>query len=423
MAQATPIALIDCNNFYVSCERVFNPKLEGVPVIVLSNNDGCAIARSNEAKALGIKMGEPAFTLRPLIEKHGIRVFSSNYVLYGDMSRRVTDTLSPFSPEIERYSIDEIFLDFGGFPHKDLWAYGQEMRDQVKRCTGIPTCVGIGPTKTLAKLANAVAKKNPAFGGVCDVTAEPVRDAVLRAFDVADIWGIGRATTRKLDGIGIRTAAQLRDLDAKQARQIGTVVFERTVMELRGLPCLALEEMEPQRKGIACTRSFGHAVTTLDEVLEAVATWTTRAGEKLRNHGLVAGKLTAFYHTSHHRPEPQYHAARTTRLYPMTADTPALIAAASRCARAAWRPGYRYVKAGVLLDDLCAAEDAPRTLFEAPSTRAAAGMAAMDELNARFGRGTVFVAATGIERSWKLRAEHHSPCYTTRLAEVPVVRA
>lgn len=423
MGQQTPIALIDCNNFYVSCERVFNPKLEGVPVIVLSNNDGCAIARSNEAKALGIKMGEPAFKLRPLIDKHRIRVFSSNYVLYGDMSRRVQEALGQFSPEVECYSIDETFLDFGGFPHVDLWAYGQEMRETVRRWTGIPTCVGIGPTKTLAKLANAVAKKNPTFGGVCDVMAEPVRAAVLRAFDVSDVWGIGRATTAKLAGMGITTAAQLRDLNPKQARQMGTVVLERTIMELRGLPCLALEEVEPQRKGIACTRSFGRVVTSKTEMLEAVSSHASRAGEKLRQHGLVAGKLTAFFHTSPHREDPQHHASRVTRLFPMSSDTPTLIAAASRCVEAAWRDGFRYVKAGVLLDDLCAIEDAPRSLFDQPTEREAKCMETMDQLNARFGCGTVFLAAIGIEKSWKLRAEHHSPRYTTRLAEVPVVRA
>jgi len=422
-ARATPIALIDCNNFYVSCERVFDPKLEGVPVLVLSNNDGCAIARSNEVKALGVRMGEPAFKLRPLIARHGIRVFSSNYVLYGDMSRRVYEALHQFSPEIECYSIDETFLDFGGFPHRDLWAHGQAMRDTVRRWTGIPTCVGIGPSKTLAKLANAVAKKNPTFGGVCDLMASPVRDAVLRAFDVADVWGIGRATAAKLAALGVTTAAGLRDLDPKQARQFGTVVLERTIHELRGVACLELEDVEPQRKGIACTRSFGRVVLDRREVLEAVAAHATRAGEKLRRHGLVAGKLTAFFHTSPHRDEPQYYGARSTRLLPMTADTRVLIAAASRCVEAAWRSGLRYVKAGVLLDDLCAAEDAPRTLFDPPSPRAAAGMAAMDQLNARFGRGTVFPAAVGVEQGWKQRAAFHSPCYTTRLAELPVVRA
>lgn len=423
MPSSPPIALVDCNNFYVSCERVFDPRLEGVPVLVLSNNDGCAVARSNEVKALGIRMGEPAFTLRPLIEKHRIRVFSSNYVLYGDMSRRVYDVLHGFSPEIEGYSIDESFLGLGGFGGRDLVAHAQDMRARVRQWTGIPTCVGIGPTKTLAKLANHAAKKRPGFEGVCDFTDEGTRNQVMCEVAVEEVWGIGRQTTLKLAKLGITTVAQLRDLDPKQARQMGTVVLERTIMELRGVPCLALEDVVPQRKGIACTRSFGRVVTELDELLEAISSHATRAGDKLRGHGLVAGKLAAFFHTSPHRDDPQYHGSRTTRLHPMTADTPALIAAASRCVRAAWRAGYRLVKCGVILDDLCAVENAPRCLFQVPSPKAATCMAAMDGLNARFGRGTVFMAAVGTARGWKLRAEHHSPCYTTRLAEVPTVRA
>lgn len=307
------------------------------------------------------------------------------------------------------------------------------MRQTVKRWTGIPTCVGIGPTKTLAKLANAVAKKNPVFGGVCDLMLLSVRDAVLRAFEVADVWGIGRATAAKLASLSITTAAELRDMDAKLGRQLASVVLERTVYELRGIACQAIEEIEPQRKGMACTRSFGRVVVDRREALEAIATHATRAAEKLCAHGLVAGKLTAFFHTSPHRTEPQYHGARSTRLLPMTADTSVLISAASRCVEAAWRDGFRYVKAGVLLDDLCAAQDAPRSLFDTPAPRSAERMAVMDQLNSRFGRGTVFMAAAGVERGhhgsgqggkgWKLRAEFHSPCYTTRLSELPVVRA
>jgi len=261
VGEPPPLALVDCNNFYVSCERAFDRKLEGVPVLVLSNNDGCAIARSEEVKALGVRMGEPAFKLRPLIAKHGVRVFSSNYVLYGDMSRRVNDVLNRFSPEVEVYSIDETFLDLSGFGHEDLWEYAQDMRATVRRWTGIPTCVGLGPTKTLAKLANAVAKRNPTFGGVCDLTHPVVRSAVLRAFAVEDVWGVGAATTRKLAGLGVVTAANLRDLDAALARRVGTVVLERVVRELRGVACLGLEQVPPTRKGLAVTRSFGRWAT------------------------------------------------------------------------------------------------------------------------------------------------------------------
>jgi nucleotidyltransferase/DNA polymerase involved in DNA repair len=420
---SSPLALIDCNNFYVSCERAFDRKLEGIPVLVLSNNDGCAIARSEEVKALGVKMGEPFFKIRPLMERNGVRVFSSNYVLYGDMSRRVNDVLNRFSPDVEIYSIDETFVDLSGFEHKDLWSYAQDMRATVRRWTAIPTCVGIAPTKTLAKVANAVAKKNPTFGGVCDLTDPAVRRAVLRAFPVKDVWGIGAATTRKLASLGVTTAAALRDLDAALARQVGTVVLERIVRELGGIPCLELELVAPARKGMAVTRSFGQPMTALTRVLEASAMYAARAGEKLRSHGLVAGQLSAFLHTNPHKPGvPQYHGARSTRLMPMTDDTRDLVSAAHRCIEAAWRDGFAYVKAGVILDDLRPAADAPATLFDAPRPRSAALMAAIDGLNARYGRHTVFPAAMGIERPWKLKAEHHSPRYTTRLSDVPVVR-
>src|SRR5919205_1184095 len=213
MGEVIPLALIDCNNFYVSCERAFDPKLEGVPVLVLSNNDGCAIARSEEVKALGVKMGDPAFKLRELIARHRVRVFSSNYVLYGDMSRRVNEALHQFSPEVEVYSIDETFLDLGGFGGKDLWTYAQDMRSTVKRWTGIPTCVGVGPTKTLAKLGNAIAKKNPVFAGVCDLRDPAVRSAVLRAFPVGSVWGVGPAYARRLATLGVATAGGLVNLE------------------------------------------------------------------------------------------------------------------------------------------------------------------------------------------------------------------
>jgi DNA polymerase V len=258
---------------------------------------------------------------------------------------------------------------------------------------------------------------------VCDLTHPAVRSAVLRAFAVADVWGVGPATARKLAGLSVTTAAALRDLDPALARSLGTVVLERIVRELQGVACLELEHVPPTRKGLAVTRSFGAPVSGLGGVLEAVATYATRAGEKLRQHGLVAGQLCAFLHTNPHQPGPRYHGARSTRLVPMSDDTRALVAAARRCIEAAWRDGFAYTKAGVILDDLRRREDAPRSLFEAPDPRAAALMAAMDEVNARYGRHTVFPAAMGIQRPWKQRAEHRSPRYTTRLSELPVLRA
>jgi DNA polymerase V len=343
-------------------------------------------------------MGEPAFRLRPLIERHGVRVFSSNYALYGDMSRRVNEVLAGLGPGAEVYSIDETFLDLSGFGHRDLWAYGQDLRATVRRWTGIPTCVGLGPTKTLAKLANAVAKKNPAFGGVCDLSDPAVRAAVLRAFPVADVWGIVAATTRRLAALGVTTAGALRDLDPGLARKAGTVVLERVVRELRGVACLEPELVPPARKSTAVTRSFGRPLTALPELLEAVAAYATRAGEKLRRHGLVAGQLTAFLHTDPHKPERRYHGARGTRLVPMSDDTRDLVAAARRCVEAAWRDGFAYVKAGVILDDLRARGDAPPCLFAVERPGSAALMRAVDGLNARHGRHAVFPAARGSGR-------------------------
>lgn len=268
---SAPIALIDCNNYYVSCERAFDASLVGIPVIVLSNNDGCAIARSAEAKALGIRMGDPVHFLRDKIRLHGIRVLSSNYALYGDMQRRVVAAIQPFARDFEIYSIDETFVDFTGFEHLDLVAHAREMSDQVRRWTTIPTCVGIAATKTLAKLGNAAAKKNSLFNGVADLRDETMRNWVLDRFPAGEVWGVGRATARKLAAHGIQTAGQLRDMAMKQARGIGTVVLERLIAELRGVPAAAVETVEPQRKGMAVARSFGTPVNDIDTLLSSAS--------------------------------------------------------------------------------------------------------------------------------------------------------
>ena len=420
----SPIALIDCNNYYVSCERAFDHSLIGVPVIVLSNNDGCAIARSAEAKALGIKMGDPIHHLRDKVRQHGIRVLSSNYTLYGDMQRRVIAACEPFARDFEIYSIDETFLDLAGFEDRDLAAHAHAMRDQVRQWTTIPTCVGIAETKTLAKLANAAAKKQERFGGVADLRDEEVRRDVMAGFPVEDVWGVGGATARKLSELGISTAGGLRDMPMKQARAVGTVVLERLVAELRGVPSSAVEMVEPQRKGMAVTRSFGTPVTTFDLMMGAVSQYAMRAGEKLRQHGLVAARLTAFFHTNRHKPDrPQHAGSRTVTLHPMTNDSLELIAAARRCAERAWRDGYAYTKAGIMLDDLIAADMRPRTLFEEDGEKRARLMGALDEINGRFGRWTAVTASQGFKREWKLRSEMRSPAWTTSIAEVPVVRA
>jgi DNA polymerase V len=420
----TPIALIDCNNYYVSCERAFDSRLVGVPVIVLSNNDGCAVARSAEAKALGIKMGDPVHLIRDKIKLHGIRVLSSNYTLYGDMQRRVVASIEDFARDFEIYSIDETFVDLAGFEGRDLVAHVRAMRDQVLRWTTIPTCVGLGPTKTLAKLGNAAAKKNPLFDSVADLRDEAVRTWVLDRFAVGDVWGVGGATAAKLAALDIHTAGQLRDMPMKQARAMGTVVLERLVAELRGVPSGVVETIEPQRKGMAVTRSFGTPVSDIETLMGAVTQYAMRAGEKLRSHGLVAARLAVFFHTNRFKPDrPQYSASRMIALHPMTNDSFELIAAARRGVEHGWRDGFAITKAGIMLDDLVAAELRPRTLFEGDTEKRDRLMGALDSVNSRFGRFAAVPATQGFKRDWKMRADMKSPAWTTRIEDVPRVRA
>ncbi len=420
-----PIAISDSANFYVSAERIFDPTLKNVPVIVLSNNDGCAVARSDEAKALGIKMGEPLHLLQDKIKAHGVRVFSSNYTLYGDISRRVVEVYEDFTPNVEIYSIDECFLDFGGFKDRDKHA--RAMRREVLRRIGVPVRIGIAPTKTLAKCANDIAKKNPIFGGVLDVMDDALATWLLPMVPVGDIWGIGRKTDAKLQKLGIYTAADLRDMPTKQARAVGSVVLERTVLELQGEACIAFDDIEPQRKGMAVTRSSGTPMMDFDTVFQAVTAHATRAAEKLRQHGLVAGTLTVFFHTNRHRLDrPQYSGSRSTRITPMSSDTFDLVEAARRCAQAAWPKGegqaFGFTKAGIMLADLIRFEDRPLTLFDVEKPKSAALMSALDQVNNRFGKKTLVLASEGMKRPWQLRSDHRSPRYTTRLTDLPVVR-
>ena len=341
------------------------------------------------------------------------------------MHRRVVAAVQEFSRDLEVYSIDELFLDLAGFEGRDLVAHAHALRDQVRRWTTIPTCVGVAETKALAKLANRAAKDDPSFGGVADLRDERFRREVMERFPVADVWGVGRATAAKLAGLGIATAAELAAMPMKQARAVGTVVLERLVAELRNVPAGVVEVVEPQRKGMAVTRSFGSPVRDLDTLMGAVAQYAMRAGEKLRQHGLVAGRLTIFFHTSPHRPDlPQHSASASAGLSPMTADGLEILATARRLVERRWRGGgFHYVKAGVMLDDLVAEADRPRTLFEGdPATRERL-MAAVDAINARHGRWTAVPAVQGFRREWRARAADRSPAWTTRLADVPVVAA
>lgn len=422
----TALALIDGNSFYCSCERVFDAKLERRPVIVLSNNDGCAVARTTEAKALGIKMGQPMFQIRDLCRQNNVAVFSSNYALYGDMSRRMNSVYQGFSPDIEIYSIDESFLDVTHLPIRDRTAWGSDLRATTRQWTGIPCSVGIGPTKTLAKLANKASKKLAA--GVLDLSDPAEQARVMAEFPVGDVWGIGRASQLKLAALGIQFAGQLRDMDPKLARQLMTVVGEKIIHELNGIPCIALEAVAPQRQGCAVTRSFGTRVTTKVEMEQAVAGYATRLGEKLRRHGLATDHVTVFMHTSRFNDdEPQRSVSLTVDMPEATNDSLTLIKAARRAVDTLWLSGFRYSKAGIITQDLVPPPIPQRALFDnLDHERAAKVMAAMDEANRRWGRATVVPAATmgGPVKSqtFTTKFEMRSPRFTTRWDELPEVR-
>jgi len=418
----TALALIDGNSFYCSCERVFDPKLEKRPVIVLSNNDGCAVARTTEAKALGIKMGQPMFQIRDLCRQNNVAVFSSNYALYGDMSRRMNEVYQGFSPDIEIYSIDESFLDVTHVRPGDRMAWASDLRATTRQWTGIPCCVGIGPTKTLAKLANKAAKKLPA--GVLDLSDERIRAKVMATFPIADVWGIGPASQAKLQHLGIEFAGQVRDMDPKLARQLMTVVGERIIHELNGRPSIALETVAPQRKGCAVTRSFGERVTYKAQMEQAVAGYATRLGEKLRRHGLATDHVTVFMHTSPFADDPQRSVSMTVDIPQATNDSLTLIKAARRAVDALWKPGFRYSKAGIITQDLVPPAERQVALFDnLDHERAAKVMAAMDEANRRWGRATVVPAATmGGPRkpqTFTTKFDMRSPRFTTRWDELP----
>ncbi len=418
-------ALVDGNSFYCSCERVFDPKLRRRPVIVLSNNDGCAVARTAEAKALGIKMGAPMFTIRDLCKREGVVVFSSNYTLYGDMSRRMNTVYDAFSPDIEVYSIDESFLDLTPEAPSHREQLGRDLRSTVSTWTGVPTCVGIGPTKTLAKLANKIAKTTPQLGGVCDLTSEEARREWLPLFPLEDVWGIGRASQAKLGAFGCRTAADVANLDPKLARKTLTVVGERIIHELRGTPCIDLETVAPTRKGCAVTGSFAGRVEDLDMMQEAIAAHATRLGEKLRHHGLAADHVTVFFHTSPHDRGPARSVSTTVDFPEATNDTLVLVRAAKWGARRIWKSGYRYAKAGLMTVDIVPLEASQRALIGSlDRERSGRLMEALDACNAKHGRGAVFSAAAGIakqRKAWITKFDMRSPRYTTRLEEVPVV--
>jgi DNA polymerase V len=417
-------ALVDCNNFYASCERVFNPMLEGKSIVVLSNNDGCVVARSNEAKALGIGMGVPEFQIRPLLRAHHVHAFSSNYTLYGDMSQRVMETLEQFSPDVEVYSIDEAFLSLVGFEHRGLTEHGRLIRRTVLQWTGIPVSVGIAETKTLAKIANRIAKRTPDTGGVFDLLPCPDREALLGRVAVEDVWGIGPNHARLLKQHGITTARHLAGADDQWIRKRMGVVGLRLVMELRGISCMDLEQCPTPKQSLTCSRAFGKLINTLAEMEEAVSVYTSRVSEKLRRERLAATVLTVCFTTNEFKEGPQYSNTLTLKLPIVTDSTSELIRCALQGIRAIYRDGYLYKKAGVMLTGLVPASQTQADLFDDRDRgRSKRLMSALDSINDRWGPGTLQYASSGITKEWKTQFHRRSPAYTTDWDELPVVTA
>ncbi len=413
-------ALVDCNSFYVSCERVFNPKLREIPVVVLSNNDGCVVSRSNEAKKLGIKVGTPYFECEALFKKHGGYSFSSNYTLYGDMSNRVMEILSTFSPEMEIYSIDEAFLSFTNFAFTDLLSYGKNIKETVQSWTGIPVSVGIGSTKTLAKLANKVAKKHPENNGVFITGNNKANDSVLENFDVADIWGIGQQYAKLLNNYGIKNAKQFRDSNDKWVQKKMTITGARTLMELRGISCINLEEVSQPKKTIISSKSFGQSIETLDGLKEAVATYVSTAAYKLRSqHSLTRG-LSVFIMTNRFKDEPQYYNSIFIKIAMPTCYTPKLIEYAHKGLERIYRSGFKYKKAGIILSDIINEDHLQFDLFINPERNVKQNdlMKVIDNVQGRFGKQSIFIGAEGINQEWSMRRGKLSQRFTTQWNEI-----
>lgn len=415
-------ALVDCNNFYVSCERVFNPALKHRPVVVLSNNDGCIIARSEEAKAIGIRMGQPVFECRSLIARHGVRVFSSNYSLYGDISRRIMDVLHLSCPEVEIYSIDEAFLDLTGLPDSPR-DFCRDLRDRINKWVGVPVSIGIAPSKTLAKIAARAAKKDPGLRGVLDIRGHT--DEVLASTGVEDVWGVGRRYARLLRRHGIRTALDLSRVDDEWARKNLTIMGLRTVTELRGISCIPLEDTRETSKTIICSRSFGRKVYRIEELSEAAAAYTSRAAEKLRAQKSAASFLQVMLVEFPFNEGFPVTRIASANIPVATAYTPELIGYAKALLARVYRRGPAYRKVGVMLAGITPRGRVQMNLFhpcrEGPKQLAI--MEAMDGINSRWGRGTISFAAAGFDRPWWMRQAKKSPRFTTSWADLPRVKA
>ena len=417
------IALIDCNNFYASCERIFNPKLIGKPIVVLSNNDGCIIARSKEAKKLGIKMGEPYFKAKNIIEKNKVEVFSSNYSLYGDISQRVMETLSSFSSEVEIYSIDEAFLGLNGFENYELKTYCNHIRQTINKWVGIPVSIGVGPTKTLSKIANNLAKKNSNYKGVCILENKIEIKKALQQTSIEDVWGIGRRLSIFLKKYNINTAHHFSEMDRGWVRKNMGVVGEKTYLELNGVSCLDLDLVPSDKQSCCVSRSFSQPIEKLFDLEESISTYGSRVSEKIREEGLVAESMSIFVLTNHfNRREKQYSNSIKLHLPFPTNNSIKIVKRSLEGIRKIYRPGYKYKKAGIILYGL-SRQNVTKGLLDYDREASDSIMQTIDKINNRYGGETIKIASEGIKKIWKMKRENVSPCYTTRFDELAEVKS
>ena len=416
------LALVDCNSFYVSCERLFNPRIRKKPVVVLSNNDGCIVSRSNEAKALGIKMGEPYFKAKEIILKNNVQVFSSNYSLYGDLSRRVMRTLKRFNVDIEIYSIDEAFLDMTNFSDKEVEEVGKEIRSTILQWTGIPTSIGIAQTKTLSKVANHIAKKKKT--GVTSLIGLENIDPILEKVEINDVWGVGRQLTKFYNKNGIYNAKQLKNKSNTWIKKNSNVLGSRTAMELRGVPCIDLEKTPSKRKSCVVSRSFGKRVEKLQEMKEAVANYSLNASEKIRSESLNAKSITIFIRTSPFQSRFGYYSNSKTIDFPIATDNSIeIVKAAIEGLESIFKNGYRYQKAGIMLTGLSNSNEGENLFSSEKDKKIGNLMRSIDKTNYRYGRSTLSLASAGIQKKWNMRREYSSKIDTADFYSLPKIRA
>ena len=417
------IALIDCNSFYASCERVFNPKLLGKPIVVLSNNDGCIITRSTEAKVLGIKMGEPYFKARNVIKKNKVQVFSSNYALYGDMSQRVMEIILGFSPDVEIYSIDEAFLSLKGFKNCELLTYCKHIRKTIKQWVGIPVSIGVGSTKTLSKIANHLAKKNKAYEGVCILKEKEKINEALQETEIEEVWGIGRSLSKFLKKHNVCNAKKFKFLNRRWVRKNMGIVGERIQLELHGVSCLGIKLLPSPQKSCCVSRSFSRPIEKIEELKESIVNYASRAAKKIREEDLIAQSMSVFVLTNHfNKKEKQYSNSIKLQLDYPTSDSKLIVKRAVGGVQRIYKNGYRYKKAGIILYELHNSSSV-RGLLDYDRPRSDSLMKSLDEINYRYGSSTLRLAAEGIRKEWQMRREKVSPSYTTSFNQLMIVKS